>query len=458
MKPIFLASDLLIYFLVVCLSVFILSMRKNEITRNKWRRVFSQKLGMSTFIIILTYVSIAFLDSMHFRKALPVSENQPQGQVYYSNDVNSVLDLLLNEMGDRQERTYSGPFALKGWSKENIPQDDGTVIRDYPILENAGVHLESPDDLAGDLFLQSFIGLAKGLFVGLLLCLVMYLLFNRKGKRSALPWKTAMTTLLIIFGLLGWLVQMGSLYHVLGTDMAGNDTLYESLKGVRTGVLIGTLATMLTIPIAIVLGISAGYFKGRVDDVVQYIYITLSSIPGILLIAALVLLFQVWINNNPDFFEIALEKGDAKFLALCFILGITSWASLCRLLRAETLKISQLDYVNAAHAFGVRNVNILRKHILPNLTHIILISFVLEFSALILAEAVLAYIGVGIDPSMASWGNMINLSRAELSREPAVWWNLMGAFTMMFTLVLSTNLFSDLVNDAFNPKGQLEVA
>ena len=176
------------------------------------------------------------------------------------------------------------------------------------------------------------------------------------------------------------------------------------------------------------------------------------------MIAASVLLFQVWIDNNPQFFSLALEKADAKFLGLCFILGVTSWASLCRLLRAETLKISQLDYVEAAHAFGIGHLQILKRHILPNLTHIIMITFVLDFSGMVLAEAVLSYIGVGIDPAMASWGNMINLARTELSREPSVWWNLSGAFFLMFTLVLAANLFSDLVRDAFDPKTRVEAA
>jgi peptide/nickel transport system permease protein len=239
---------------------------------------------------------------------------------------------------------------------------------------------------------------------------------------------------------------------VLGTDLGGVDVAYQSIKGVRTGVLLGTLATLVMMPIAISLGVMAGYFKGWVDDFVQYLYTTLSSIPGILLIAASVLLFQVYIDLNPDRFSVGLEKGDAKFIALCFILGVTSWSSLCRLIRGETLKISQLDYVQAAHAFGVSHSRVLVRHIVPNVTHIILITFVLDFSSLVLAEAVLSYIGVGVDPSMGSWGNMINGARSELSRVPVIWWTLCGAFFFMFTLVLAANLFSDLVRDAFDPR------
>ncbi len=164
------------------------------------------------------------------------------------------------------------------------------------------------------------------------------------------------------------------------------------------------------------------------------------------------LLFQVYIDLHPDFFSVGLEKADARFIALCFILGVTSWSSLCRLIRAETLKISQLGYVQAAHAFGVSHTRILARHILPNVVHIILITFVLDFSWLVLAEAVLSYIGVGIDPTMGSWGNMINGARSELSREPGRLVDAERGVVFMFVLVLAANLFSDLVRDAFDPR------
>ncbi len=397
-------SDILIFFLVGAITLFLISLRKNPENRQRWRQVFSTRLGMSTFVIIMAYIAIALVDSIHFRKALPAVEGQGSEQVFYSNTVNSLLDLALGEMGEQHERTYSAPFALKSWNKENLLLPGGERVRDYPVLKYGGQHLKNDEDKQRDIVHKSLLGLGKGLAIALLLIGLHAHRLKKKTSTSepaltnsrlpALPWRTAWITFAIIMALFGWLVTIGNLYHVLGTDQAGNDTLYESLKGIRTGVLIGTLATLITMPIAISLGIAAGYFKGWVDDVVQYIYTTLISIPGLLLIAASVLLFQVWINNNPDFFEVGLEKADAKFLALCFILGITSWTSLCRLLRAETLKISQLDYVQAAHAFGVSHFKIIRRHILPNLSHIIIISFVLDFSGLVLAEAVLSYIGV----------------------------------------------------------------
>ncbi|MCX2976883.1 ABC transporter permease [Candidatus Marimicrobium litorale] len=447
MKVLILWSDALIFLLVVALALFFLQLRKNPQTRAHWSQVFSSPLGMVTFTLILVYVGVALLDSLHFRRALPSVPGAAQ-QVFYENKATSVLDMILGGMGDRYERTYSAPFALKSFEKQNMKDSQGRPFRDFPVLEHAGTHLEHSGDRAADILLKSL----QALFIGLIISLVVLSVPWLLTRSSELPWRYAWLTLAVVICLGTWLVSLSRYYHLLGTDLGGVDVAYQSIKGIRTGILLGTLATLIMMPIAITLGVLAGYFKGWVDDVVQYLYTTLSSIPGILLIAASVLLFQVYIDLNPDAFSIGLEKADARFVALCFILGVTSWSSLCRLIRAETLKISQLEYVQAAHAFGVSHTRILSRHVMPNVAHIILITFVLDFSALVLAEAVLSYIGVGVDPSMGSWGNMINSARSELSREPAIWWTLSGAFFFMFVLVLAANLFSDLVRDAFDPR------
>ncbi|MBK6402342.1 MAG: ABC transporter permease [Rhodocyclaceae bacterium] len=240
--------------------------------------------------------------------------------------------------------------------------------------------------------------------------------------------------------------------HLFGTDKVGQDVLYLTLKSIRTGLLIGTLTTLIMLPAAVLLGIVAGYVGGWVDDVIQYLYTTLNSIPGVLLIAAAVLMMQVVIDTHPDWFATAAERADARLLALCAILGITSWTGLCRLLRGETLKLREMEYVQAARAFGVGPLAIMLRHILPNLMHIVLIALVMDFSGLVLAEAVLSYVGIGVDPNTISFGTMINAARLELAREPMVWWSLAAAFVFMFALVLAANLFADAVRDAFDPR------
>ncbi|MBI5329561.1 MAG: ABC transporter permease [Betaproteobacteria bacterium] len=240
--------------------------------------------------------------------------------------------------------------------------------------------------------------------------------------------------------------------HLLGTDKVGQDVLYLSLKSIRTGLLIGALTTLVMLPLALGLGIAAGYFGGRVDDVIQYVYTTLNSIPGVLLIAAAVLVVQVQVEAHAALFDTAAARADVRLLALCAIMGLTGWTGLARLLRGEVLKLRELEFVQAARAFGVRPLRILARHLLPNVMHLVLITVVLDFSGLVLAEAVLSYVGVGVDPAMNSFGNMINGARLELAREPVVWWQLAAAFVFMFVLVLAANLFADKVRDALDPR------
>lgn len=454
MKPILLWSDLLVWLLVFGLLAFFVVLHHDTQVRKKWLVVFQSRAGSFAFIIMLFYILVALLDSMHFRRALPAepaSEGVHQ-QIHYSAEVESVLDIILHDLKSSTEKTYSAPFAIYSLAKENQRDADGRLYRDYPRLQHAGVHLADPAERNRDIALRSLAALGAGIAWALLVVSILHFLRKRLLPTTVLPWVMIHGTMATLIVLSYWVLELGAFYHILGTDKVGTDVLYQSIKSIRTGVLIGSLATLLTLPFAICFGIAAGYFKGWVDDVIQYIYTTLSSIPDILLIAAAVLVLDFYIEANAASFELMAERADFKFLTLCFILGVTSWTGLCRLLRAETLKVSELDFVQAARAFGVSHLRILFRHILPNVMHLVLISIVLNFSTFVLAESVLSYIGVGVDASMTSWGGMINAARQELSRDPTVWWSIVAAFLLMFVLVLSANLFADKVRDAFDPR------
>jgi peptide/nickel transport system permease protein len=451
-------TDALIFLLLGVVIAFAVYAHSQEHLRAPWREVVRKPLGMVAATVLLAYLCVALLDSLHFHPRANSSANSPE--------VISVLDWIATPLREHAEKTYAAPFAAELYSKETIELADGKKQRIYPRLQYGGAHLHDPQAERSGNIASITLGasaLAFGLWVAI--CTGVFAIsaskqgqsFSHATKeilagRSELPWRA----ILITVGVLIWLTcvgaGLGTKYHIFGTDKVGQDVFYQALKGVRTGLLLGTLTTLIMLPFAVFFGITAGYFRGWVDDLVQYVYTTLNSIPGVLLIAAAVLILQAYMANHAEQFNSVVERADLRLLFLCVILGIKSWTGLCRLLRAETLKLRELEYVQAAQAFGVGHVSILLRHLLPNVMHIVLITVVLDFSGLVLAEAVLSYIGIGVDPSMDSWGNMINSARLELAREPMVWWSVAAAFTFMFTLVLAANLFSDAVRDAFDPR------
>jgi len=457
----FLWTDLLIYLLLVSVIVFVFYTLRHEHLRVPWRQVSRRPMAMASLVVLSVYVALGLMDSVHYRALL---ETQKQGERVYSNEVLSVLDEMTTSLRTRLEKTYSAPFAVQAYTKETVEYPDGRHVREYPRLLYGGAHLKDPGERAADITRRIGLATLAGLALWILLVAGFLMLWRERREswrqaalrlgrgESQVPWRTIWVTTGILIVLTLNAVSLSQVYHILGTDQVGQDVFYKSLKSVRTGLVIGTLTTLVMLPFAAVFGIMAGYFRGWVDDVIQYTYTTLSSIPGVLLIAAAILSLQVYVGNHPDSFHSATERADIRLLFLCLILGVTSWTSLCRLLRGETLKLREMDYLQAARALGSSHVSVMARHILPNVMHIILIAVVLDFSGLVLAEAVLSYVGVGVDPTMDSWGNMINSARLEMAREPLVWWSLASAFVFMFGLVLSANLFSDAVRDAFDPR------
>ena len=451
-------SDVLIWLLVAAgIGVGVL-IAKSPPLLSAWRRVGASRVGMASAVVLIAFALIGLVDSLHYRSQL---ESKPGQPAIYSVEVLSALDALLTPLRTRNEKTYSEPFATRLYAKETIDLPGQGSVRDYPRLKYGGLHLgEREDEVAADVAVTAFRAAVLAFLAWLAVAGVVALVVARDGSgwhkvwrgETAFAWNALLITLALVLLITVPLFSLSSQYHVFGTDKVGQDVLYQVLKSVRTGLIIGLVTTLVMLPMAVLLGIVAGYFRGWVDDVIQYVYTVLNSIPGVLLIAAAVLMMQVVIDTHPQWFSTSAERADLRLLALCFILGITSWTGLCRLLRGETLKLRELEYIQAAQAFGVSNWRIIVRHILPNLMHIVIIALVMDFSGLVLAEAVLSYVGIGVDPSMTSFGTMINSARMELGREPVVWWSLAAAFTAMFILVLAANIFADAVRDAFDPR------
>jgi len=466
-KIVLLWTDVVLYAMLLALAWYGWRIRVNDNLRANWWKVLRDPAALSAGIVMLIFALVTLADSVHFRRALAPTAGVPAStQTFYATSTESLLDVLLARQIAMRETGYSEPLAYLGLTKEPMERD-GQPVRDFPRLQHGGAHLSDPAaQWAGDVARRALGGALGGLLVSALIALGLALMLRRAhggigaalrdiaADRSDLPLRAALWTVLVICLVGGAMVGLMGHYHVFGTDRTGNDVFYQAMKSVRTAFVIGTLATVATLPFAVVLGILGGYFRGWVDEVIQYVYTTLSSVPNVLLIAACVLMVQVFLDKNPDLFETGLERSDLKIFLLCVILGLTGWATLCRLVRGETLKLRELEFVQAATAFGVSDVRIMARHIAPNVMHLVLITTVLSFSDLILYEAVLTYVGVGVDPSMNSFGGMINLARNEMSRDPLVWWSFAAAFGFMVTLVLAANLFADGVRDAFDPRAR----
>jgi len=455
-------SDVLVWLLVAGVVWLVLHTRRRPHLSAPWVKVGRSASGMAAATVLAAFVLIGLLDSVHYRTALPPQDGRPA----WSTELRSLLDRVLEPLRASREKTYSAPFATHLFAKETVRLPDGGEGRVYPRLRHGGAHLADPEaDRWRDIAVKSLRGLSAALLLWFAATLGVCAAVARKNEagidaawrevwagRTPLQWRAVLCALGALCVIAGPVAALASHYHVLGTDKVGQDVLYQALKSIRTGLVIGTLATLVTLPFALVLGVMAGYFRGWVDDVIQYLYTTLSSIPGVLLIAAAVLMMQVYVENNQELFPSTEIRADVRLLALCVILGITSWTGLCRLLRGEVLKLRELEYIQAAQAFGVSRWRIMMRHLTPNVMHIVMIALVMDFSGLVLAEAVLSYIGVGVDPSMTSFGTMINGARLEMAREPMVWWSLAAAFVFMLALVLAANLFADAVRDAFDPR------
>jgi len=227
-----------------------------------------------------------------------------------------------------------------------------------------------------------------------------------------------------------------------GTDWSGKSVLYKTLLGVKISLTVGFMANIIAIPLGMILGALAGFYGKWIDTLVVWMFSTLASIPGIILLIAMRYAFQ----NAPP--VLGMDLGGVA--GVCIALGVISWIGTCRLVRAEVMKIRELDYVVAARAIGTPKFIIMLRHVIPNVLHLAIINFSLGFVWAVKSEVILSYLGLGVPVGVPSWGNMINAARTDLFM--GRWWELTAAVGAMFFLVLALNIFGDRLRDALDPK------
>lgn len=219
--------------------------------------------------------------------------------------------------------------------------------------------------------------------------------------------------------------------HWFGTDFLGRSVLKKVIYGAYVALSVGLISSVIAIPVGTFLGLISGYFGRRIDDFVVWFYSTVDSIPEILLLLAI---------------SFVLGRG---IFSIYVAVGLTSWVGICRLVRAEVLKQKEKEYVLAARALGATDVRIMFVHILPNILHLVIIDFSLRFIYAIKSEAILSYLGLGVQ-GKPSWGIMISDAKGELLE--GHWWQLTFATLAMFFLVLALNFLGDALRDALDPK------
>jgi peptide/nickel transport system permease protein len=219
--------------------------------------------------------------------------------------------------------------------------------------------------------------------------------------------------------------------HPLGTDNLGRDVLARLVQGVRVAFLVGIVTSLIAIPIGVVLGCLAGYFGGRTDDLIVWFYSTVASIPGLLFILAIAMV---------------VGKG---LLGVYLGIGLTTWVGLCRLIRGEVMKHKTRPYVLAARALGLGHGRIIFRHILPNVFHLVIITFSLRFSGAISTEVFMSFLGIGVQGE-PSWGLMLGDARLRLWH--GVWWEMTFVTLAIFFIVLAFNLLGDALRDALDPR------
>lgn len=241
--------------------------------------------------------------------------------------------------------------------------------------------------------------------------------------------------------------------HWFGTDYLGRDVFIRSVFAVRTAVKVGLIASLIAVFFGVGAGIVSGYWGGTADDMITWVHSTFAAIPSLLFILAFSLL--VTKGYLPEGVQSGFEYAasvlgtEPGMLAVYLGIGLTSWISLCRVVRAETMRLRGTGYVLAAKSMGESSFRILRKHILPNLMHVVIVYFTMIFAQAVMSEVIVSYLGLGVQFE-PSWGLMIAQGQERLWR--GIWWEVGSATLFLFLLVLALNFLGDALRDALDPR------
>jgi peptide/nickel transport system permease protein len=234
-------------------------------------------------------------------------------------------------------------------------------------------------------------------------------------------------------------LQPPSLAHPFGTDQLGRDLLTRVLYGGRISLSVGLMVVVITLLIGVPVGAIAGYFGGRVDNILMRITDSALSLPNLLV---LIILSAIMREVEFPFFQ------RNNVLTIALVIGVLSWMTVARLVRATFITLREMEFVVAARGVGANNLRIIVRHILPNAVGPIIVEATLEVGYAIMEEAGLSFLGFGIQPPTPSWGNLLSNAQEHLTKHP---WLAIFPGLMIFLTIISVNYIGDGLRDAFDP-------
>lgn len=233
--------------------------------------------------------------------------------------------------------------------------------------------------------------------------------------------------------------------HPFGTDLAGRDILARTIYGGQISMIIGVLAVLVSILVGVLIGAIAGFYGGWIDSLLMRFTEAVFNIPQLFL---LLILAKFFASDTPNLTLLG-RTFSGSVVMIVVVIGLTSWMYLARMVRSQVLSLREQEFITAARCTGARSFSLIFEHILPNTTATIVVTATLEVATAILSEAYISFLGMGVQPPTATWGNMLNEAYNHLEGAPWMWF---FPGTLILLIVLAINFVGDGLRDAFDPR------